>query len=124
MEIPTNPTSSQTNAAKIQSVIGDDLFPTVQHISDVKQVLDFMMTVAQPIREEQVRALILLNSLGENKRLHPKNPYKSVIDNIMKEYKIGVADTKVYLETIEELIPKPPKPIIFADGRASKLQKS
>jgi hypothetical protein len=104
------------NADKIQSIITDDLFPNVQHVSDVKQVLEFMENVAQPISEDQLRAVILLERLGENKRLHSdKNPYKTVIDKIMKEYKKAVAPTGVYLDTMEQLIPKPPKPIIMAE---------
>lgn len=106
------------NANKIQSVINDDLFPTMQHVSDVKQVLEFMENVAAPLSEEQLRALLLLESLGNNKRLHgDKNPYKPIIDKLTGSYKRYVARTDVFLNTIEELIPKPPKPIILADGR-------
>ncbi|MBE3553574.1 MAG: hypothetical protein IMW85_00880 [Thermicanus sp.] len=105
---------------KLQSVIGDDLFPNVQNVSDVKQVLEFMEGVAQPIREEQVRAILLLQSLGENKRLHPTNPYKPIIDKILNDFKKGVARTEVYLDTIEELIPKPPKPVILAEKAKQK----
>lgn len=109
------------NADKIQSVINDDLFPNVQNISDVKQVLEFMETVAQPISQEQVRALILLEALGGNKRLHgEKNPYKAIIDKILKEFKQSVAPTGVYLDTMEQLIPKPPKPIIMAESVQAK----
>jgi len=109
------------NASKIQSVLSDDLFPTVNHISDVKQVLDFMTGVAAPLTEPQIRALILLEQLGKNERLHGKNdPYKSIREKIAKDYKIAVAETGVYLETIEELIPKPPKPIILADKAPAK----
>jgi hypothetical protein len=104
------------NANKIQSIINDDLFPTMTNVSDVKQVLEFMENVAQPISQEQVRALILLQSLGDNTRLHgDKNPYKPVIDKVMKDFKQAVAATGVYLDTMEQLIPKPPKPIIMAE---------
>lgn len=114
----------ENNSNKLQSVIGDDLFPNVQHISDVKQVLDFMKPVAQPIREEQVRALIFLHQLGENRRLHPqKNPYLPIIDKIMDDYKVGIANTQVYLDTIEELIPKPPKPVIMSpNGKVERVK--
>ncbi|WP_445323929.1 hypothetical protein [Paenibacillus sp. FSL P2-0536] len=107
------------NADKIQSVINDDLFPTVTHVSDVKQVLEFMKDVAAPLSEEQVRAILLLESLGSNKRLHgDKNPYAGIIKSITGEFKRAVGRTETYLQTIEELIPKPPKPIIMApDGR-------
>lgn len=107
------------NADKIQSVINDDLFPNVQHISDVKQVLEFMSDYAAPFSEEQVRALLLLESLGTNERLHGKtNPYALIIKQVKQEYKKSVARPETFLRTIEELIPKPPKPIIMADGRA------
>lgn len=102
------------NAGRIQKVINDDLFPTMQHVSDVKQVLEFMAKVAAPLSEDQLRALLLLESLGSNTRLHgDKNPYKSIIDDLTGKYKNFVAKTDVFLNTIEELIPKPPKPIIF-----------
>lgn len=109
------------NANKIQDVINDDLFPTVQNVSDVKQVLEFMEHVAQPLSQEQIRALLLLQQLGDNKRLHPEgNPYKEIISKISGTYKKAVAPTRVYLETIEELIPKPPKPIILAEKMGDK----
>ena len=115
--------ASATNADKIQSVINDDLFPSVQHVSDVKQVLEFMSDYAAPLSEEQLRAIILLEELGRNERLHGKaNPYKPIIDKIMKEYKRAVSRTETFLETIEELIPKPPKPVIVApDGRPVRV---
>lgn len=104
-----------TNAEKLQSVISDDLFPQVQHISDVKQVLEVMKDNAQNLREPQIKALILLNQMGENKYLHPKgNPYKKLVEFIM-EGKIFVADPQYYIDTIEALIPKPPKPIVLAE---------
>lgn len=110
---------SVNNAQKIQSVINDDLFPTVQNISDVKQVLEFMEDYAAPLSEDQLRALLLLESMGNNERLHGKsNPYKPIIDKLIGPYKRYVARTEVFLKTIEELNPKPPKPIILADGRA------
>lgn len=111
-----------TNADKIQSVINDDLFPNVQNVSDVKQVLEFMTDYAASLSEGQLRALLLLEYLGNNQRLHgPKNPYRWIIEKITGEYKRGVAKTQTFLDTIEELIPKPPKPIIVApDGRIVK----
>lgn len=109
------------NADKIQSVINDDLFPNVQHISDVKQVLEFMSDYAAPFSEDQVRALLLLEAMGQNERLHGKdNPYKLIIKQIKEEFKKSVARPETFLRTIEELIPKPPKPIIMADGRAMR----
>jgi hypothetical protein len=62
-----------------------------------------------------MKALILLNRMGENEYLHgDKNPYKKLVDFIMKG-KEFVADPEYYLKTIEALIPKPPKPIVMAE---------
>jgi hypothetical protein len=114
----------ENKADKIQKVINDDLFPTVSHVSDVKQVLEFMEMVAAPLSEDQLRALLLLESMGTNKKLHPEgNPYKTIIDKLTGQYKKYVAKTDVFLNTIEELIPKPPKPIILTDGGRSVGQK-
>lgn len=113
--------TAYNNADKIQSVINDDLFPNVQHVSDVKQVLEFMTDYAAPLSEEQVRAILLLQELGGNERLHGKvNPYLWIIKDITTKHKRAVSRTETFLRTIEELIPKPPKPIIMADGRAMK----
>ncbi|OIJ07625.1 hypothetical protein BKP35_18225 [Anaerobacillus arseniciselenatis] len=110
------------NAEKLQSVIGDDLFPTVHHISDVKQVLEEMKTNAQELQEWQIRALIFIKQLGQNKYLHPEgDPYKEITKMIM-EGKVLVADPSYYLDTIEALIPKPPKPIVMAE-KAGKGEK-
>ncbi|WP_232700223.1 hypothetical protein [Brevibacillus daliensis] len=113
------------NAHALQSVINDTLFPTVQNIADVKQVLDFMKPVTQPLREEQVRAILYLEQLGNNKLLHPnENPYKPMIDAI-KKFRQDVADPEFYLDAIEALVPKPPKPILLKDdGKYTKLQQS
>lgn len=107
--------NNNNNAEKLQSVISDNLFPEVQHISDVKQVLEVMRSNAQELQEAQVRALIYLQKLGENTYLHgEENPYKPVVEFIM-ESKVNVADPEYYLRTIEALIPKPPKPIVMAE---------
>lgn len=103
------------NADKIQQVINDDLFPTMQNISDVKQVLEFMQGVSQSLSERQVKALIALEMMGANTRLHDKNPYESITKKITDTYKKAVGETSVYLDTIEGLIPKPPKPVILAE---------
>lgn len=103
------------SANTLQSVIGDNLFPEVQHISDVKQVLELMKGIAQNISQEQLRAIVLLQQLGENKVIHPNgSPYEKLIKNILTDYKTAVANPSYYLDTIEELIPKQPKPIVFA----------
>ena len=106
----------KTNGQILQGVIGDNLFPEVQNVSDVKQVLELMKETGQNLREEQVKALVLLEQLGENKFLHPEgNPYKKIIKEIQDKYKIAVVSPSYYLDTIEELIPKPPKPIIMTE---------
>lgn len=103
------------NSNTLQSVIGDNLFPELQHISDVKQVLELMKSMSQNISQEQLRAIIFLNELGENKVLHPDgNPYAKLVKAITTDYKTAIANPSFYLDTIEELIPKPPKPVIFA----------
>lgn len=107
---------SETNADKLQSVISDDLFPHVQHVSDVKQVIEVMRDKAQNLREPQLKAIIYLKEMGENNYLHgEENPYENIIKEILTNYKIGVADPNYYLDTITELIPKPPRPILFED---------
>jgi len=103
------------NAEKLQSAISDDLFPTVNHISDVKQVLEEMKGNAQDLREVQLKGLVLLQQMGSNKYLHgDKNPYKNLTEFIMKGKEL-VADPDFYIKTIEALIPKPPKPIVMAE---------
>ncbi|MBM4765464.1 hypothetical protein [Bacillus sp. B15-48] len=112
--------SESGNGEKLQSVISDDLFPQMHHISDVKQVIEEMKSNAQNLREPQIKALLLLKSMSENKYLHgDKNPYKKLIDFVM-EGKIHVASPDYYLDTIEALIPKPPKPVILAEKGIKK----
>ena len=109
------------NAQKLQSVISDDLFPQVQHISDVKQVIEEMTGLSQNLREPQIKALLLLKRMGENTYLHPDgNPYKGVYDYITGKGKTHVANPDYYLDTIEALIPKPPKPVILAEKGMKK----
>lgn len=104
------------SADKLQSVISDDLFPNIQHISDVKQVIEEMTLKAQNLREPQLKAIILLDKMGENKYLHgDTNPYEPLIKSILDQYKKSVADPEYYLDTIEALIPKPPKPVVVTD---------
>lgn len=113
--------TAQGNAEKIQSVITDDLFPQIQHISDVKQVIEEMQSKAQNLREPQIKALLLLKQMGENKYLHPTgNPYAEIYNYITGKGKVAAASPDYYLDTIEALIPKPPKPIIMAEGKGLK----
>lgn len=115
---------NQKNADMIQSVLSDDLFPKLQNVSDVKQVLEYMENVAQPVSEHQLRAAILLIQLGKNERLHgEKNPYEWIVEKLIGkgekagQWKKAVAPTSVYLDTLQELIPKPPRPIVVAPGK-------
>lgn len=122
----------KANSQRIQDVLSDNLFPTVQHISDVKQVLEYIENVAQPVSEDQLRAAILLEYLGSDKRLHPQgNPYAWIVERLIgKETKGGgyqtgywkkaVAPVSVYLDTLQELIPKPPRPIVMAPKGGSE----
>jgi hypothetical protein len=113
--------SQNGNGQRLQGVISDDLFPNVQHISDVKQVIEEMTKLSQNLREPQVKALLLLRKMGENKYLHPDgNPYKEIVDYITDKGKTHVANPDFYLDTIEGLIPKPPKPVILAEKGMKK----
>lgn len=117
-----NPIQPQgNNAEKLQQAINDDLFPQVSHISDIKQIIEEMTGLAQNLREPQMKALILLDKMGENKYLHPNgNPYKELYKYIISEGKTHVADPNYFLDTIEALIPKPPKPILLAEKGLKK----
>lgn len=108
----------QDNVSKLQSAIGDDLFPQVTHVSDVKQVLELMNHNAQNLQEVQIKAILLLRELGKNEYLHgEKYPYKD-IEKLIMDGKELVSDPDYYIDTIEALIPKPPKPVIMApDGK-------
>lgn len=111
----------EQNGQKLQSVISDDLFPQVHHISDVKQVIEEMQSKAQSLREPQLQGLLFLKQLGENTYLHgDKNPYLELYKFLTKEGKTAVASPDYYLDTIEALIPKPPKPVILAEKGMKK----
>lgn len=111
----------QPNGKTLQGVISDDLFPNVQHISDVKQVIEEMTRLAQNLREPQIKALLFLQNMGENEYLHKKgNPYVKIYKYIIGEGKTHVANPDYYLDTIEALIPKPPKPVILAEKGMKK----
>ncbi|UOQ47228.1 hypothetical protein MUN88_14250 [Gracilibacillus caseinilyticus] len=118
----TEQQNAHSNADKLQSVISDDLFPQVQHISDVKQVIEEMQSKSQNLREPQIKALLFLKRLGQNKYLHgDKNPYDEIYKYITTQGKTDIANPEYYLDTIEALIPKPPKPIVMApDGKGAK----
>ena len=107
------------NSSKLQQAINDDLFPKVAHVSDIKQVIGEMKGLSQNLREPQMKALILMKKLGENKYLHPDgSPYEDLYKYIIGDGKRDIADPNYYLDTIEALIPKPPKPILLAEKGA------
>ena len=109
------------NAEKLQNAINDDLFPKVDHISDIKQVVAEMKGLSQNLREPQMKALIYLLKMGENQYLHPNgNPYKELYEYIIDKGKTHIADPNYYLDTIEALIPKPPKPILLTEKGVKK----
>lgn len=112
--------SKHKNAETLQSVISDDLFPTVHHISDVKQVLEEMKGNAQNLTQEQIKALLLLEQLGSNEYLHKDDPYKDLRTYIVTQGKKDVADPSYFIDTIEALIPKPPRPILLKDREEKK----
>lgn len=104
------------NGQKLQSVISDDLFPQVQHISDVKQVIEEMQSKSQNLREPQIQGLLYMMELGKNEYLHgDKNPYAHLYKYLTEKGKVAVGSPEFYLDTIEALIPKPPKPIVLAE---------
>lgn len=106
----------KTNGKVMQEIFNDTLFASPESVSDIKQVLEIMRDKGQALREEQIQALILLQQMGENKMLHPDgNPYAGIIKEITGKYKIAVVNPAFYLDTIEELVPKPPKPIILTE---------
>ena len=103
------------SANSLQSILGDDLFATPQHVSDIKQVIEIMKGTGESLRQEQVRAILMLEDMGNNKFVHPKgNPYKELIKQIKADFKTAVVSPNYYLDTIQELVPKPPKPVVFA----------
>lgn len=116
-------TPYKNSASQLQDVINDSLFPTVQNIADVKQVLDFMRPVTQPLRQEQVQAILYLRELGSNTYVHPNgNPYAELIKKI-SDFRQEIADPEFYIDTIEALVPKPPKPILMSgDGTFKKIK--
>lgn len=111
-----------SNADMLQSVISDNLFPTIEHISDVKQVIEEMTRKSQALTQPQIKALLLLKTLNNNTLLHgDTKPYDNIIKDIENNYKVAVASPEYYLDVINELIPKPPKPIIMTgDGKVIK----
>lgn len=103
------------SANSLQSILGDDLFATPQHVSDIKQVLEIMKGTGESLRQEQIRAILMLDEMGNNKFLHPNgNPYKDLIQQIKNDFKVSVVSPNYYLDAINELVPKPPKPVVFA----------
>ena len=104
----------------VQDIVGDNLFPHVAHISDVKQVIEEMTDKSQHLQQPQMRAIMLLMEMQNNDYLHgDSQPYQQYIDKLLKEFKPAAADPVFYLNLINELIPKPPKPIVvLPSGKA------
>jgi|GEM_PF-1097005 len=104
----------------VQDIVGDNLFPHVAHISDVKQVIEEMTDKSQHLQQPQMRAIMLLMEMQNNEYLHgEEKPYQQYIDKLLKEFKPAAADPAFYLNLINELIPKPPKPIVvLPNGKA------
>lgn len=112
-----NQHKNQKAANAAQDILTDTLFAAPEHISDVKQVLEISKDFAQPLRQEQVQALIYLNHLGSNSLLHgDKNPYEDICKQITGDYKVATAPSGYYLDMVDELVPKPPKPIVVANN--------
>lgn len=104
----------------VQDIVGDNLFPHVAHISDVKQVVEEMTSKSQNLQQPQMRAIMLLMEMQSNEYLHgEEKPYQQYIDKLLKDFKPAAADPAFYLNLINELIPKPPKPIVvLPNGKA------
>lgn len=113
--------SVNTNKQKsVQDIVGDNLFPHVAHISDVKQVIEEMTDKSQHLQQPQMRAIMLLMEMQNNEYLHgDSKPYDEYINKLIKDFKPAAADPNFYLNLINELIPKPPKPIVvLPNGKA------
>lgn len=110
---------SNQKKASVQDVIGD-LFPQVNHISDVKQVIEEMTGKAANLQQEQMRAILMLQQMQTNNYLHgDSKPYDALIKMITKDFKLAAAEPTFWLDLINELIPKQPKPlIILPNGKA------
>ncbi|WP_332651609.1 hypothetical protein [Lysinibacillus sp. 54212] len=104
----------------VQDIVGDNLFPHVAHISDVKQVVEEMTGKSQNLQQPQMRAIMLLMDMQNNEYLHgDRQPYQQYIDKLIKDFKPAAAEPNFYLNLINELIPKPPKPIVvLPNGKA------
>lgn len=118
-----NEPKAVTAANTLQDVISDNLFPHVEHISDVKQVLELSRDLGLSIKEPQIRAILYLEHLGSNTLLHPNgSPYKHIIKDILNKYKVAAVDQRYFLDMVMELIPKPPKPIVVTpNGKAIQV---
>src|SRR5699024_12347403 len=93
------------NADKLQSVISDDLFPQVHHISDVKQVIEEMQGISQNLREPQIKALLFLKKLGEKEYLNGKTiQYEELYKIISVAVKKDIDDPIFNFVSIEALI--------------------
>lgn len=118
-----NEPKAVSSANTVQDIVSDNLFPHVEHISDVKQVLELSRDLGLSIKEPQIRAILYLEHLGSNKLLHPNgSPYKHIVTDILNKYKVAAVDQKYFLDMVMELIPKPPKPVVVTpNGKAIQV---
>lgn len=111
---------------KLQSIINNDLFSSTPMVDGLKQVLQFMEPHAQPLSQEQLRAIAYLNYLGM-RELHAeyrkankgKHPYSDHVKWIM-ESAIAHADPGVFIRTIEAVIPPQQTHVIQSSERRQR----
>ena len=111
---------------KLQSIINNDLFSSTPMVDGLKQVLQFMEPHAQPLSQEQLRAIAYLNYLGM-RPLHEeyrkankgKHPYSDHVKWIM-ESAIAHADPGVFIRTIEAVIPPQQTQVIQQSERRQR----
>ena len=111
---------------KLQSIINNDLFSSTPMVDGLKQVLQFMEPHAQPLSQEQLRAIAYMNFLGM-RELHAdfrkankgKHPYSDHIKWVM-ESAIAHADPGVFIRTIEAVLPTPQTNVIQSNERKGR----
>lgn len=109
---------------KVSSVV-DDLFQDVSNNSGVNiaEVIDRVLPYSHGITEKQLRLVLYLKNLGENQFLHGgENPYLDLCNEIISS-RTYFTDTDFIIDMIDNLIPKPAKPLIFVDKNGMKDDK-
>lgn len=110
--------TKKSKSDAIQDIMSESLFEQNPSIADLKQIINELEDKGQNLREPQVKALLLLQHLGDNKYLHAKNPYSHIIKAIESSYKTAVTNPEYYLDAIHETVPKPPKQVVMTgDGK-------